>query len=227
MSFRNFFNALTEPPLTFRKRKQRITFVLAGLCLVTVGVWLVWALIDSRGLLPGKSEDPSISTTTLPKTFTSSVQYWAEDIQTWSVQYELDPILIATVMQIESCGNPDVISHAGAVGLFQVMPFHFVGDELMTDPKINASRGLTYLAQSYQLANGDIKLTLAGYNGGHGQISRARILWPDETRRYVDWGFGIYQEAKMEDSTSPTLAAWLNAGGFRLCDQAEIQLGFE
>ena len=37
----------------------------------------------------------------------------------------LDPDIIATIIQIESCGNPAARSTAGAQGLFQVMPFHF------------------------------------------------------------------------------------------------------
>ena len=52
--------------------------------------------------------------------FTPEVQYWASDIKRWSEVYGLDPDMVATIMQIESCGNPVVASPAGAQGLFQV-----------------------------------------------------------------------------------------------------------
>jgi soluble lytic murein transglycosylase-like protein len=46
----------------------------------------------------------------------------------------------------------------------------------MLDPQINTQRGLSYQVESLLNSNGNIKLTLAGYNGGHGQISRHPTL---------------------------------------------------
>src|SRR5688500_10923905 len=57
--------------------------------------------------------------------FTNEIDYWSSDLVRWANAYDLDPNLLATVMQIESCGHPTVVSRAGAQGLFQVMPFHF------------------------------------------------------------------------------------------------------
>ena len=34
----------------------------------------------------------------------------------WAEQYSLDPDIIATIMQIESCGDPNAVSSAGAQG---------------------------------------------------------------------------------------------------------------
>ena len=121
----------------------------------------------------------------IPEAFTPEVKHWAPDILRWSVQYDLPPALVATVMQIESCGHPSIHSNAGAAGLFQVMPFHFGAGEDPLEPETNAFRGLSYLARSLELADGDQALALAGYNGGHGQISRVPSLWPAETLRYV------------------------------------------
>ena len=74
-------------------------------------------------------------------TFTPEVQRWSGKIDEWSDEYGLEPNLMATVMQIASCGHPTVRSPSGAQGLFQVMPFHFASDETMTDPNTNAMRG--------------------------------------------------------------------------------------
>ena len=113
--------------------------------------------------------------------FTPSVRAWDADIVRWSEGYGLDPNLVATVMQIESCGNPRAVSRSGAQGLFQVMPFHFSDGEDMQAPEVNAQRGLAYLAESLLISNGDIRLALAGYNGGHGVIGRDPAQWPAET----------------------------------------------
>jgi soluble lytic murein transglycosylase-like protein len=149
------------------------------------------------------------------------VQAWGEDIARWAGGYGLDPNLVATVMQIESCGNPKAVSRAGAQGLFQVMPFHFAKGEDMLDPETNARRGLEYLALSLLKANGDAARALAGYNGGHGVIWEDPTQWPAETRQYSYWGDGIYSDARNGMATSPRLAEWLQAGGTRLCVLAQ------
>ncbi len=123
-------------------------------------------------------------------------------------------------MQIESCGDPTAISSAGARGLFQVMPFHFGAGEDWADSEINATRGMEYLARSYQLSNGKIDLTLAGYNGGHSVIARHPSTWSAETQRYVYWGTGIWGDLGSDTVPSPTLNEWLIAGGEHLCRRA-------
>jgi soluble lytic murein transglycosylase-like protein len=123
-------------------------------------------------------------------------------------------------MQIESCGDPRAHSRAGAAGLFQVMPFHFNIVDDPYDPDTNALRGLAYLKRALDAANGDVRLALAGYNGGIGVIGRNELLWPEETQRYVYWGSGIYAEAVSGVGESLRLKEWLAAGGASLCWQA-------
>lgn len=138
----------------------------------------------------------------------------------WAEAYGLDPNFIAVVMQIESCGAPAARSSAGALGLFQVMPYHFGEAEDPLDPETNAARGLRYLQRSLELSGGDIRLALAGYNGGHAVISRPERVWPAETVRYADWGWGLWQDALSHAGASQTLHRWLAAGGASLCRQA-------
>lgn len=152
--------------------------------------------------------------------FTPEVRRWTESIHRWSGSYELPPVLVAIVMQIESCGDSRALSPAGARGLFQVMPYHFEKEENGFDPEVNAHRGLAYLHRALELGGGRIDLALAGYNGGHGQIGRDPSSWPEETRRYVYWGTGIWEDLEAGGSQSSTLAAWLEAGGARLCQAA-------
>jgi hypothetical protein len=152
--------------------------------------------------------------------FTPEVRYWEPQIIQWAKTYQIDPNMLATVMQIESCGDWQAGSVAGAQGLFQVMPFHFSPGADPQDPETNAQAGIAYLKQSLQIANGHFGLALAGYNGGHGVIRWGWARWASETRRYYLWGSGIYLDAVNGKNSSETLQDWLNAGGGVLCQQA-------
>jgi soluble lytic murein transglycosylase-like protein len=163
------------------------------------------------------------SSGTLSPIFTSEIQYWKKEILRWASEYDLDPNLVATVMQIESCGNPDAQSSAGAMGLFQVMPFHFQPFDNPYDPDTNALRGMSYLQRSLIAAGGDPGLALAGYNGGISRIDQPQSNWPEETQRYLYWGSGIYSEAASGATESPRLNEWLShASG--MCSRARVRL---
>ncbi len=164
------------------------------------------------------------ATGSLAPLFTPEVRYWEKAILRWAAEHELDPNLVATVMQIESCGHPTVASHAGAVGLFQVMPYHFQPGEDPRDPETNARRGLAYLRQAWEKTGGNVRFTLAAYNGGFKRLQEPETLWPAETQRYVAWGTAIYQDAVQGKSHSPTLEAWLSRGGWSLCLRARMAL---
>jgi soluble lytic murein transglycosylase-like protein len=163
--------------------------------------------------------------TNIAPIFTREVQYWASDITRWANASSLDPNLVAVILQIESCGNPSARSGAGAMGLFQVMPFHFRFGENPYDPDTNALRGLNYLARSLQAANGDARLALAGYNGGIGVIARNEWTWHAETKRYVYYGAPIYADARNGAASSPMLDEWYRKYGAGLCRDASQRLG--
>jgi len=157
--------------------------------------------------------------------FTREVQYWSADIIRWANASALDPNLVAVILQIESCGDPSARSGAGAMGLFQVMPFHFHAGENPYNPETNALRGLNYLARSLQAANGNARLALAGYNGGIGVISRSEWNWYAETKRYVYYGAPIYDDARSGATSSIMLDEWFQKYGAGLCRTASQRLG--
>jgi soluble lytic murein transglycosylase-like protein len=159
--------------------------------------------------------------------FTREVQHWGSNIVRWANASSLDPNLVATVMQIESCGDPRALSRSGAMGLFQVMPFHFYYGENGFDAETNALRGLNYLARSLQTANGDPRLALAGYNGGIGVIGRGEWTWHAETARYVRYGAPIYNDARSGFPSSAMLDEWYQRYGAGLCRQAAQRLGLD
>jgi soluble lytic murein transglycosylase-like protein len=157
--------------------------------------------------------------------FTKEVQHWGNDIVRWANAAGVDPNLAATVMQIESCGDPRATSRSGATSLFQVMPFHFNLGENPYDPETNAVRGLSYLSRSLQAAGGNARLALAGYNGGVGVIARSEWAWPSETKRYVLYGAPIYEDARSGAASSAPLTEWYQNYGASLCRQAAQRLG--
>jgi soluble lytic murein transglycosylase-like protein len=111
------------------------------------------------------------------------------------------------------------------MGLFQVMPYHFAGDDDPYNPDTNAARALAYLKRSLEAAEGEPGLALAGYNGGIGVIGRSESTWAAETQRYAYWGSGIYAEASSGATESLRLQEWMAAGGASLCRQASSRLG--
>ncbi len=198
-----------------------------------VPLWLPIALALLLASLPFWDDAASFALRLLPGHhklagfFAPSVRHWSDEIDAWAARSDVDRHLLATVMQIESCGHPSVISSAGARGLFQVMPFHFAEGDDMLDPDTNARRGGDYLNYCVGAAGGVIGLALACYNGGPAVISQARENWSRETQAYYRWGVGIYSDAAARASTSGTLEQWLAAGGTRLCQRAEAELGID
>jgi soluble lytic murein transglycosylase-like protein len=199
--------------------------LLPPLVVLTVGLFLAGLLSDVPAPAPAASFPAGTPDGVLSPVFTPEVDYWSRWILIWAAEAGVDPNLAATVMQIESCGDERARSVAGALGLFQVMPYHFASGEDPYDPSTNARRGLAYLRRALEAADGDPRLALAAYNGGIGVIGRHESAWPAETRRYAFWGSGIYAEAVSGAQVSLRLQEWLEAGGAGLCRQARRRLG--
>ncbi len=173
---------------------------------------------------PGELPPPNWSLEIAP-VFTPEIQHWKESIGQWSQTYRIKPNLIATLMQIESCGNPAAVSEKNTQGLFQVPADSFQPGEDPLTPETNAMHGLTTFAQMLANANGDLGLSFAAYNGGPSIFYTSPAEWPKETQVYQYWGGGIYDEAEMGLSESPTLQEWLDKGGSDLCQKAAEALG--
>jgi hypothetical protein len=179
---------------------------------------------DQAQALPGAAVVSSFQGLIAPF-FTREVKHWESKIVEWSRLYGVEPNVVATVMQIESCGDPQAVSSAGAQSLFQVMPFHFAAGENSMDPDTNAKRGMIFMSDLLSRSNGDVGMALAGYNGGPSVMSRTLETWPSETQRYYRWGTGIYDDVVNGRDSSETLQQWLAAGGASLCNQAAARLG--
>ena len=124
--------------------------------------------------------------------------------------WNLDPLLIKSVIWVESCFDQHAISRVGAHGLMQLMPATAaeLGVTDRFDPAQNIRGGVTYLAQMLDRFDRDLDLALAAYNAGPGAVERHQGIPPfPETRNYVARVNAHYQrhadaagmQAKRED----------------------------
>ena len=200
---------------------------LSGFTIVPLAVIFISALLASFAWKtnPSSVDLPPVTSTGISPIFRMEIRYWADSISKWAAASQLDPNLIATIMQIESCGDPRAKSSAGAMGLFQVMPFHFYAVDDPYDPDTNAASGLAYLVKSLETGGGNARLAMAGYNGGIGLIGRGEWTWPAQTKRYVQYGAPIYEDARNGLTSSSALNEWYEKYGVSLCQQAHRRLG--
>ena len=119
--------------------------------------------------------------------FAAEIPY-GELIYEKSKKYDVDPALVAAVIEQESRFKPRAKSHVGARGLMQLMPRtgRWMGARDLYNPEQNVDAGVKYIAYLDKRFNGDLKKIVAAYNGGEGNVMRYRGIPPfRETRQYV------------------------------------------
>lgn len=104
-------------------------------------------------------------------------------------KYGVPVALAEAVAHHESTFNAHAISHAGAMGLMQIMPDtaeHLdLGDPF--DPEENAEAGVRYLKWLLRRYDGDTRRAVAAYNLGPYAVPRQGTLrLPAETRLYTE-----------------------------------------
>lgn len=107
-----------------------------------------------------------------------------------------DPFLVAAVMREESHFNPEAVSPVGAMGLMQIMPAtgrqiaRELGERLgkggLLNPATSIRFGSWYLGQLFKRFEGDVVLTIAGYNAGPNAAARWAGALPKETDEFIE-----------------------------------------
>lgn len=122
-----------------------------------------------------------------------------------SARHGINPYLVCAVIKGESNWDPEAVSHAGAIGLMQLMPTtaqtlsergvvdgdRYPPDDL-TNPQVNIEYGtafLRYLLDEYH----ELEPVIAAYNAGMGNVNKwleqdgefKENITFDETRAYL------------------------------------------
>ena len=143
---------------------------LAGLCVLAVCVLLAGLLILRTGL-------SALDTARYPRQYSKYVEYYAG-------KYNLDPLLLYSLIRTESGFDPEATSSVEARGLMQITEVTF--DDLY-DPETNIRFGSYYLAQClYRYAN-DVDTAAAAYHSGWGTVDE--LL---EDSAYTDDGVTLH-----------------------------------
>ncbi len=140
-------------------------FLTLILIVAILGVFVIFFTGDSMNGLKG-----TVYGVFYPQKFT-------EEVKRSSAEFQVDEALIYAVMRTESGFRPEVESHAGAVGLMQLMPSTFdwlqekldgevtQGKAALTDPSVNVRYG-TYFLSILLERYGDIHTVACAYNAG-------------------------------------------------------------
>ncbi|MFC2025885.1 transglycosylase SLT domain-containing protein [Chloroflexota bacterium] len=136
----------------------------------------------------------TIAETYLASNPEGSVEFWhlsfpqpyQDIVMSAADEFGLDPLLIWSVMRVESRFDPDAISLANARGLMQIIPStqDWIAEQLDIElepgdayrPEINIRLGSWYLGYLLDYFKGDLELSILAYNGGFTNVES----WQDD-----------------------------------------------
>jgi len=110
-------------------------------------------------------------------------------VKKYAAEYDLDPLLISSVIYTESHYDPSVVSHKGAVGLMQVLPstaafiskkrkMPEITEKDLKNPETNIRIGCVYLRYLLDRHENDELVALAAYNAGSKNVTN----WKKESK---------------------------------------------
>ena len=144
---------------------------------------------------------PGVSVTVDSFEAVPASEAYEDIIQEAADKYDLNPALIRSVIETESAYDASAVSHAGALGLMQVMPAvaASLGVENLLDPRENIMAGSQLLRELYDRYHGNLPLILASYNAGVTAVARfgRRIPPFPETQAYVKRVTKLYNQSRL------------------------------
>lgn len=173
-----------------------------------------------------------------------SVERWSSHFKEYGEKYDIDPELLAIITTVESGGDPQAQSEAGATGLMQVMPLTAkdIAEKYLKepraqydlkDPRTNIEFGAAYLNVMRDEFgeqrhgpdwNTTVEYVAAAYNGGGGTagaLYRGEGLRDTEPVVYSRDVYNMWRERRAPQS--PTYERWLERGGSALVNKASSQ----
>ncbi|WP_245592043.1 lytic transglycosylase domain-containing protein [Clostridiisalibacter paucivorans] len=104
-------------------------------------------------------------------------------IDEYAYKYSIDPLLVASIIKTESGYDKDALSSKGAMGLMQILPstgkwaaenlkLENFNEEKLYNPETNIMIGCWYINNLNNQFDDELRLVLAAYNGGSGNVSK-------------------------------------------------------
>ncbi len=101
----------------------------------------------------------------------------------YSKEYNLDPYLVASIINVESKYDKDAISQKDARGLMQISPstgkwasevleIENYSEDILFDPETNIRIGTWYLSTLFKEFDNNLDSVLAAYNAGSGNVNK-------------------------------------------------------
>ena len=119
-------------------------------------------------------------------------------VEKFAAEYNVDEMLVYSVIKAESGFNPNAASGKNAKGLMQITDetalwaFEQIGIDTNSDifdPEINIQVGTWYLSKLIKDNNGDLVTALASYNAGGGNVQKWKESAGKETINMTDIEF--------------------------------------
>ena len=145
---------------------------------------------QGRIYLKGEGQHRAWTGTPVPPSDHDPGRYtrYDEHIRAAAALYQIPEQLVRAVIRVESDYDPRAVSRSGACGLMQLMPStaEILQVRDIHDPRENIFGGTRFLRILANSFNGDLALTIAGYNAGEDAVVRAGGI-PNipETQDYV------------------------------------------
>jgi soluble lytic murein transglycosylase-like protein len=139
--------------------------------------------------------------TAIRKDFLGNALPFGDLIHEKAQKYDVDPALVAAVVETESRFRRTARSPVGAQGLMQLMPRtgRWLGATNLYDAEQNVDAGTRYLKYLQERFDGNLKNAIAAYNAGEGNVQRYGGVPPfQETRSYVKRVMSRYQQRKKQ-----------------------------
>jgi soluble lytic murein transglycosylase-like protein len=166
--------------------------------------WLGRSAADVADEAIGLGDGIAMFNDELRERFFSSSMPYGQLIHEKAEKYDVDPALVAAVIEAESRFKHRAQSPVGARGLMQLMPRtgRWMGARNLYDPAQNVDAGVKYLKYLDKRFDGNLTKTIAAYNAGEGNVRKFGGVPPyRETRTYVKRVMKNYNKRKEQLDT--------------------------
>ncbi len=181
-------------PAARRRSALLLVAALAGLSVTSAANADIDESVGSDGVISfsNTTKTGKLYAKTAPQKSSSSdgisSSAYDEYIHQAAALYQIPEELVRAVIRVESGFDPRAISRTNACGLMQLMPG--TAERMLVtdvfDPRQNIFGGVRYLRVLANMFNGDLELTIAGYNAGENAVIQYGGIPPyEETRQYV------------------------------------------